>query len=330
VTPSSTTSEFIEHPRRAASSVGSVVASREGELFLDHCGPAELSLLLTELHDRGYSIVSSRPGKQNAQLGIMRPTDGIPEFFTVNIASSSVKLPKTDGLFLAFLGPDGVGKTTTVDRVMAHLKPIFSEQSLFHWRPQVIKPRSSENELHDGDSWTSINRHGDPPRGKLVSLLRLGGVFTDYYVGQTRLIRPTLERGGLVVFDRYYHDILVDSRRYRYGGPQWLLPAMKALLPQRKVFFVILDADEKVILSRKQEVPPEELRAQRRKYAALARSLHCLHVRTDFGIDQTLAEVLTGIGRHLTHRFDERLHQIESTGILTADSAHPVTVAKTA
>jgi thymidylate kinase len=297
---------------------------------LEQCGPAELSLLLTELHDEGYSIVSSRPHASGLRLGVMRSTGAIPEFFQVEVGPSRISMPTTGGLFVAFLGPDGVGKTTTVDRVMARLKPIFGEQHLFHWRPQLIKPRTNEDEIASGDGWTSINRHGDPPRSALLSLMRLGGVYADYVMGHRRLIRPALERGGLVVFDRYYHDILVDSKRYRYGGPQWLLPAMKAFLPQRKVFFVVLDADEKIIMSRKQEVSLEELRSQRRKYAALARSLHCLHVRTDFGLEQTITEVLRGIGQHLSHRFDERLHGVEHRLTGATNAAQQVTVAKTA
>ncbi len=287
-------------------------------------------MLLTELHDSGYSIISSRPHGTGARLGVMRTTAGIPEFFHVEMGRSSVPLPKTDGMFLAFLGPDGVGKTTTVDRVMARLKPIFEEQHLFHWRPQVIKPRTKEDEISNHSGWTSINRHGDPPRGRALSLMRLGGVYADYLVGHKRLIRPALDRSALVVFDRYYHDILVDSKRYRYGGPQWLLPMLKPLLPQRRVFFIVLDAAERIILSRKQEVSPEELRVQRRKYADLARSLHCLHVRTDFGLEQTLTEVLRGLGQHLTHRFDERLHTAEHPAPVLSTAAARVTVPKSA
>jgi len=321
--------QFVEQFRRCASSVGALV-TEEARPRLEACGPVELSVLLTELHDSGYSIISSRPVLGGTRLGVMHTTAGIPEFFHAEIGHSSVALPKSEGLFLAFLGPDGVGKTTTVDRVMARLKPIFSEQHLFHWRPQIIKPRTQEDELSNASGWTSINRHGDPPRGRALSLMRLGGVYADYLVGQKRLIRPALDRGALVVFDRYYHDILVDSKRYRYGGPQWLLPLMKNFLPQRRVFFVVLDADERVILSRKQEVSLEELRAQRRKYAELARSLHCLHVRTDFGLEQTLTEVLRGIGQHLTHRFDECLHTVEHPVPVLSSAAARVTVPKSA
>jgi thymidylate kinase len=330
VIQSSPAADFIEHLRRSATSVGALVSLYNGKPSLEQCGLAELSLLLTELHEAGYSIVSSRPYSTGMRLGVMHVTSGMPEFFHVDFGLSSVTLPKTDGLFIAFLGPDGVGKSTTVDRVMARLKPIFGNQHLFHWRPQVLKPRTEEDELSCGKEWTSINRHGDPPRSAMLSLMRLGGVCADYVVGQRRLIRPALDRGELVVFDRYYHDILVDSRRYRYGGPQWLLSTMKVFLPQRRIFFVVLDADEQVILTRKQEVSLEELRSQRRKYADLAHSLHSLHVRTDFGLEQTLTDVLRGIGQHLTHRFDERLHNVEHTETMTSNSAHPATVAKTA
>ena len=322
-------SQFVEQFSRCAENVGALLTHDETP-SLEACGAAELSVLLTELHDRGYSIISSRPHGGALRLGVMHATGGIPEFFHVEIARSSVSLPKTQGLFIAFLGPDGVGKTTTVDRVMARLKPIFEEQRLFHWRPQVIKPRTHEDEFKSGEGWMSINRHGDPPRGRVLSMMRLGGVYADYLIGHKRTIRPALDRGALVVFDRYYHDILVDSRRYRYGGPQWLLPSMKHFLPQRRVYFVVLDADEKVILSRKQEVSLEELRAQRRRYADLARSLHCLHVRTDFGLEQTLTEVLRGIGQHLTHRFDECLHTVGHPAPVLSASAARVTVPKSA
>jgi thymidylate kinase len=326
---SSAATQFVEHFRRCAGSVGARLTYDERP-SLEACGAAELSVLLTELHDTGYSIIGSRPHRTGTRLGVMHATGGIPEFFNVEMGRSSVAFPATEGLFLAFLGPDGVGKTTTVDGVMARLKPIFEEQQLFHWRPQLIKPRTQEDDVGNSSGWTAINRHGDPPRGRALSVMRLGGVYADYLVGQRRLIRPALDRGALVVFDRYYHDILVDSRRYRYGGPQWLLPMMKYFLPQRRVFFVVLDADERVILSRKQEVSLDELRAQRRKYAELAGALHCLHVRTDFGLEQTLTEVLRGIGQHLTHRFDECLHTVGHPAPVLAPAAASVTVPKSA
>ncbi len=321
--------DFVELLRMACTPLGGSVSVHGGRPTLQGCGPAELSSLLAHLQEAGYSIVSSRPTSWGTELGVMLKTDGVPEFFRVELGRSSITFPQTDGLLLAFLGPDGVGKTTTVANVMSKLRTVFDDQHLFHWRPQIIKPRSEQEVLED-KGWMCINRHGEPPRSPFVSLIRLAGVFLDYHLGHQRLIAPALERGGLVIFDRYYHDILVDSKRYRYGGPQWLLPLMKTLLPHRKVFFVVLDAEEKVILSRKQEVSPEELRLQRRKYASLSQTLPCLHVRTDNGIEQTLREVLIGIGLHLTHSFDEKLQRVKNLPVPASAAATSIGVPKTA
>jgi thymidylate kinase len=266
----------------------------------------EFDLLVRGLREHGYTAISSRRNEGGVTVGLMRTFEEAPQFLSLRIGSR-IPLPETKGLFLVFLGPDGVGKTTTVDQVMASLKPVFTSESLFHWRPQVLKPRSSADEASGKETWTSINRHGDPPRSLMLSLLRLAGVFADYYIGQLKLIAPALNRGELVVFDRYYHDILVDSRRYRYGGPEWLLHLLKHALPQRQALFVVLDAEDNVILSRKQEVTIEELRRQRQRYAELADTLPgCISVRTDIGQQQTVQQVLKSVGVHLAKRFEER------------------------
>jgi thymidylate kinase len=321
---------FFAALQGAAERAGCLVQASGNQFVLQECGAAELSLLISELRQLGYTLVQSRHDRAGTRLGVQAVSESTPTFFEVVMTNSSVRLPQTKGLFLAFLGPDGVGKTTTIVRVMESLKPIFQEQLLFHWRPQMLKPRTAEDEACREENWLSINRHGDPPRGLILSLLRLGGVFADYFVGQVRAIAPALNRGALVVFDRYYHDILVDSRRYRYGGPQWLLPLVKHALPQRKALFVVLDAEENVILSRKQEVSPEELRAQRRKYSRLARTLNnCVHVRTDDGVEPATNQVLRGIGNYLAHSFDEQLLR---NGQAVMSDSHPeiAPVSKTA
>ena len=300
---------FIEALHGCARQLGSDVRLSDGRLSLSGLPLRDFGLLLSELEALGFMVVSSRQNGDAHLLGVMYTQNACPEFFTITLADLPFRIAGSPGLFLAFLGPDGVGKTTTVDRVMAALSPVFEKQQLYHWRPQLLKPRSTSDLAKPDTGWLSINRHGEPPRGAFVSMLRLGGVYADYIFGHVKAIAPALTRGELVVFDRYYHDILVDSLRYRYGGPRFLLSLMKMALPQRKPFFVILDADDGIILSRKQEVTAEELRKQRRRYAALARDLGALHVRTDFGPEQTTREVLLGIGRHLNHRFHKLLQQ---------------------
>jgi hypothetical protein len=71
---------------------------------------------------------------------------------------------------------------------------------------------------------------------------------------------------GLIMFDRYFQDLLVDPIRYRYGGPMWLPRLLNAFVPPPDLLLLVLDAAEEVILSRKRELPPVELRRQRASY----------------------------------------------------------------
>lgn len=211
------------------------------------------------------------------------------------------------GLFLALLGPDGVGKSTTTVNLRNDLISLFPDQKEFHWRPQFLMPRP-DDPIDDRNNRVrelfSQNRHGDPARGFLISTVRLLGVMLDYWIGYVTEIRSRLVQSNLIVFDRYYHDILVDSVRYRYGGSKWLLRALKNALPPWRVFFIIADADEHTVYSRKQELTLGEIKRQRDAYHELGRRLPCsIILRTDRGVEQCRDEALRGIIEYLGQRF---------------------------
>src|SRR4029077_17841574 len=94
--------------------------------------------------------------------------------------------------------------------------------------------------------------HSKPPHGPVESVLRIFAVLSDYWVGYAAVIRPLLARAGLIIYDRDFHDLLVDRLRYRYGGPPWLpRMAAKSLLPHPETLYLTLDAETDIILSRK-------------------------------------------------------------------------------
>jgi thymidylate kinase len=84
-------------------------------------------------------------------------------------------------------------------------------------------------------------------------------------------------RSTLVLFDRYYYDLTVDSRRYRYGGSRWLAQLLGKLIP-RPQLIILLDAPAEVLQARKQEVPIEETHRQQARYRALVGSFSDGHV----------------------------------------------------
>ena len=211
---------------------------------------------------------------------------------------SSWKQPP--GLSLVLLGPDGVGKSTLVSGMVSSLAPIFSGEHISHWRPGVVVP------IRDGDK-SEANPHDDPPRSAFLSVLYLLGFCLDFWVGHAVRIRPQMAQAKFVIFDRYYYDLLVDQVRYRYSGPQWLLPFLLRFIPNREQIVLILDAPESVILSRKRQLTLPELQRQRIAYRGLTNTLGDAHIiETQHGIEQALASACRVVTEHLGRRLEIR------------------------
>ena len=213
-----------------------------------------------------------------------------------------------NGLLITILGPDGAGKTTISTKIFDLFGPGFGPRRLLMWRPEVL-PRLSKNP-------TVINLpHSQPPHGYWESLARILATFLDYWVGHFILVKPLLCRSALILYDRDIHDILVDSRRYRYGGPRWVLRLLTNALPRTESLFLVLDAAPEVILERKQEVPPEEVRRQLAAYQRLAAELPDSYlIQTDGALEATTSSVTQSIVRHLGLRYERRYLQKKIAG----------------
>lgn len=223
------------------------------------------------------------------------------EYAVKALCGASGRWFRPNGLVVAILGPDGVGKSSFSAKLLEMFRPLFSNGRVLQWRPQIIKPRPEKNPL------VFEPPHSRPRHGKVESVLRLLAVLVDYWVGEMLLIKPLLAKSSLLVYDRNFHDILVDTKRYRYGGPRWLLHLVKRMVPHNEVVFLTLEADPEIILQRKQEVSPEEVRRQCAEYRTLAQELPDSHViRTDRDFEQSLAEGSRILVRYLNRRFKKR------------------------
>jgi thymidylate kinase len=170
---------------------------------------------------------------------------------------------------------------------------------VFHWRPQFIGKRQDLGPLADP--------HGAPARGSAGSLLRLAGFFVDHWLGYILDVRPRLVRSGLVIFDRYFDDITIDSKRYRYGGPSWLPKALTRLVP-RPDMVVVLDADVERVLARKREVQAEEMSRLRKRYLDFAGcESRAVIITTDEGVGETSLAIRRALADRMNHRFEHRL-----------------------
>lgn len=162
------------------------------------------------------------------------------------------------GIFLSVSGPDGSGKTTVIDRVIAQLEMIYGDKTIdyAHFRPTIL-PRIAEVAKKARAVDTVDEEYDRPhrarPSGTLGSLARLGYYWADYLGGYFSSIRPKLRRRQIVLYDRYYYDMIADCFRSRIALPMLLLRAIGRLLPlPQHAFFIRVDPVE--IYRRKQEL----------------------------------------------------------------------------
>lgn len=169
------------------------------------------------------------------------------------------------GLTVAVLGPDGSGKSSLIERMLEDLEPAFRRSLRLHLRPRLFGAGAAA-------AGEATDPHALPPRGPAASVAKLALFLADYLAGYALRIWPLKCRSALVVFDRHYRDLVVDARRYRYGGPPGLARASARLLPGPDLWLV-LDAPAGVLQARKREVSLEETERQRRAYLELAAHL---------------------------------------------------------
>ena len=185
------------------------------------------------------------------------------------------------GLHVVFLGADGVGKSTVIDAVRGQISPAFTGTDYHTFAPSLLPAKMQ----------AKPSPHAYPPRSLPASLLKAGWWLVCYTAGYALVTHPARARSRLVLNHRYFLDAIADTKRYRYGGPVWLLRLVWRVIPKPNVI-ILLDAPPEVIQSRKREVPPEETARQRTAYRRLVEPLPYGHViSTARPLDEVAAEV---------------------------------------
>ena len=161
------------------------------------------------------------------------------------------------GMSIGFTGPDGSGKTTVINGLLKEISAIFPNTSTFHFRPRIL-PNLGRivSKAHNGQI---IDEEFSQPHrakevGNLNSFIRLLYYSGDYILGYFWRIRSELRKRRIVIFDRYFTDIIVDSRRMRISlGMPLLLRFYRIFIPKLDYIF-LLTAESRIILKRKKGV----------------------------------------------------------------------------
>jgi len=198
------------------------------------------------------------------------------------------------GLLTACLGPEGSGRVNVIEHLSARPLAPFIQAHIMDLRPHMMRP-------------VPVNPLSKIPRGRLSTVAKLMMFFADYWLGYWWQIRPKLVRSTLVVSNRYFDDILVDPRRYRFGKPhafaRWLLPWIP-----RPELWLVFDVASEVLQTRTREVAAEEaarLRCEYRK--VLRRQEDVVVLDASQPINEVSAEAERAIVAQLARRTARRL-----------------------
>jgi thymidylate kinase len=204
------------------------------------------------------------------------------------------------GGWIAFVGPDGCGKSSVIDAVVAEFAPAFQKIVRFHLRPKSLPARSNSQV-------PVTDPHGQPVRGGAFSVAKMLYLFGDYWLGYISGVRRNTVRTRLVVFDRYFYDIIVDPKRVLYGGPRWLPPLLSRLVP-RPDLVILLNASPQILWSRKQEVRYEEVVRQQKDYVKLAGRIgRAVVIDAGRPLPEVVVQVREAILNHFSARTRKRL-----------------------
>ena len=178
------------------------------------------------------------------------------------------------GFSIGFTGPDGSGKTTVIDLMIENFGKVFRKAHVyFHFRPMLFGNLGEV--AHSAGIKKEVDRSYEKPHrgtktGMLSSLLRLSYYSMDYLLGYFLRVKPVTRITRLAIFDRYYTDIICDSRRSRiylpvkflYGWGKWFIPSLD--------YNILLTARTETILTRKRELDAAGIEAINQKIDYLA------------------------------------------------------------
>ena len=208
-------------------------------------------------------------------------------------------LRSNTGFSIGFTGPDGSGKTTVIDLMIEQLGDVFRKaHAYYHFRPSLFGNLGEV--AHSAGIKKEVDRnYSDPHRGGKTgvfsSLARLGYYSLDYLVGYFLKVKTQTRITRLVIFDRYYTDIICDSRRSRiYLNPRFLYGFGRLFIPSLD-YNILLTASTETILARKRELNEAGIRAINERIDFLAGKKGYLKVLNDRTPDDAVRDILTHV-----------------------------------
>jgi hypothetical protein len=167
------------------------------------------------------------------------------------------------GFIISFSGVDGAGKSTMIQKVKEALEGKYRRNVVvLRHRPSLLPILSAYRygkQKAEEKAAGTLPRQGDN-KSRLGSIFRFAYYYFDYLLGRFYVKARYIWRGYIVIYDRYYFDFIVDSKRSNIEISQ--------AIPR----FLYYEKPETILL-RKQELDTESIAELTFGYQTLFESL---------------------------------------------------------
>lgn len=169
------------------------------------------------------------------------------------------EMKKNRAPMIALFGPDGSGKSTVAELIVKMCEETGVRSIRMHWRPGFLPYRKSSCQ-RDENRFT--NPHANKTRGGIKALLIFLYIVIDFIAGYYFFVRPHLRNGVVIIYERYYYDIIIDQKRYGLRIPLSFRTFVANFIPVPDAI-ILLDAPGDILRERKGELERTEIERQR-------------------------------------------------------------------
>ena len=195
-------------------------------------------------------------------------------------------MSQNSSIIVSFMGVDGSGKSTLIEVLRKKLKNKFRKIKYIHLRPYLILLDKSTVQAN-------------PHKSKKTWPILLNFFRILYWLIIYRFFFYLFGNNSnqLIIFDRYAHDLMIDSIRYKFNLPINIAKFILDLFPNPNLWIVV-NAPIKVLEKRKKELPTKELKRQIRTYLNFAKQRkNSIVVNTNNSVQSCLSLIIKKINR---------------------------------
>jgi thymidylate kinase len=206
---------------------------------------------------------------------------------------------KPSGLVVGVLGRDGSGKSTFVGEMSNALGTYFKNTTTFKKCPAIFYKGAIFNK-NEGYHFSKPHLYNQ--RNTFQSFLKLNLLLVEFMLGYWLKVFPAKAKSHLVMYDRYFTDVLADPLRYRIKDNRFFIKIIHYILPKPDLW-IIIDLPSHILLQRKQELTYEMSEKLRYKYLELQHLLsNCIVINNEEEIDKTVNKATTFIFNYMQQK----------------------------